>query len=138
MEATGARRLRSESPGELERRSTGYDEHALVRVSPQAAEEGDARPRRRRRRRHAHIYTGKPWLLCWPVRGEAGVRTRYAYPPSCVPCVPSTVARHSVARQTVARLVRARVRLLRLASYHPQAMHNDLLNRALKRGMKVG
>ena len=59
-------------------------------------------------------------------------------PLSCVPCVPSTVARHSVARQTVARRVRVRVRVLRLASYHPQAMHNDLLNRALKRGMKVG
>ena len=47
------------------------------------------------------------------------VRTQYR---ASTYCVPRTVARQD----------------LRLASYYPQALHNDLLNRALKRGMKVG
>ena len=47
------------------------------------------------------------------------VRTEYG---ASTYCVPRTVAPQP----------------LSLASYHPQALHNDLLNRALKRGMKVG
>ena len=88
-----------------------------------------------------HVRATRASLPRWVRTGGAGrlapraaraVRTGNTYTPlvRTVPteygastyCVPRTVAR----------------RLLRSASYHPQALHNDLLNRALKRGMKVG